>query len=365
VTIPAELSALAATLHNTVRACSRTRVPLEDLRQAALAADLSFIGSPDGRERLLAAIRELEAAGEITLPQGANGWEAVPRPALPRWVARPAAAQPVRVPEPVVAWHADLSWVPAFFTADRPLTAERSLLRAVNAFLGAGGSNVVVPLRERSLQLTGDEKMLDTVSRGRLFAPGMLSLELLSAARVSPPLIRQEVGMGPVLLLVENYATYHSLAGTLPADGEAGTIIYSAGNTLGVVLTAIADQGRQPEALAYFGDLDVRGLEIAAAGARLAAELELPPLNPAERLYQLLLDHGRTAPAGSYPGPAKARAAVTWLPSVLRAPVLDVLLAGNRLAQEAVGQELLTRIDVLSVTGSPSSADLCPTDPRK
>jgi hypothetical protein len=143
------------------------------------------------------------------------------------------------------------------------------------------------------------------------------------------------------------------------------TIIYSAGNTLGVVLTAIADQGRQPEALAYFGDLDVRGLEIAAAGARLAMELELPPLNPAERLYRLLLDHGRTAPAGSYPGPAKARAAVTWLPSVLRAPVLDVLLAGNRLAQEAVGQELLTRIDVLSVTGSPSSADLCPTDPHK
>jgi hypothetical protein len=226
------------------------------------------------------------------------------------------------------------------------------LLRAVNGFLGAGGSNVVVPLRERSLQLTGDEKMLDTVSRGRLFAPGRLSLELLSAARVSPPLIRQEVGMGPVLLLVENYATYHSLTATLPADGEAGTIIYSAGNTLGAVLTAISDQGGRPEALAYFGDLDVRGLVIGAAGARLAAELGLPPLNPAERLYRLLLDHGRPAPAGTYPGPAKARAAVTWLPAALRAQVLNVLVAGNRLAQEAVGQELLTRVEVLSVTGS-------------
>ena len=94
MTIPAELSALAATLHNTVRACRRTRVPLEDLRQAALAADLSFIGSPDGRERLLAAIRELEAAGEITLPQGANGWEAVPRPALPAGL--PAPPRPSR-----------------------------------------------------------------------------------------------------------------------------------------------------------------------------------------------------------------------------------------------------------------------------
>jgi hypothetical protein len=155
--------------------------------------------------------------------------------------------------EPAVAWHADLSWVPAFLAADRPSAAERSLLRAVNGFLGAGGSNVIVPLRERSLQLTGDEKMLDTVSRGRLFAPGRLSLELLSAARVSPRLIRQEVGLGSVLLLVENYATYHSLTATLPADSEVGAIIDSAGNTLGVVLTALADQEGRPEALAYFG----------------------------------------------------------------------------------------------------------------
>lgn len=352
MTIPAELSSLAATLHATVRAFRRARVPLEDLRQAALAADLSFIGSPDARERLLTAIRELEAAGAITLPRGANGWEALPYPALPRWVSRPAAAKSARVLEPTVAWHADLSWVPAFLATDRPSTAERSLLRAVNAFLGTGGSNVVAPLRERSLQLTGDEKMLDTVSRGRLFAPGRLSLELLSAVRVSPPLIRQEVGTGPVLLLVENYTTYHSLTATLPADGEAGTIIYSAGNALGAVLTAIADQEERPEALAYFGDLDVRGLEIATAGARLTAELGLPPLNPAERLYRLLLDHGHPAPADTYPGPAKAQAAVTWLPAALRPLVLDVLVAGNRLAQEAVGRELLTRVEVPSVTGS-------------
>ncbi len=352
MTIPAELSRLAATLHATVRVSKRARVPLEDLRQSALAADLSFIGSPDARERLLAAIRELEAAGAITLPRSANGWEAVPRPALPRWVCRPAAARPARVPEPAVAWHADLSWVPAFLAADRPSAAEQSLLRTVNGFLGAGASNVVVPLRERSLQLTGDEKMLGTVSRGRLFAPGRLSLELLSATRVSPPLTRQEIGLGPVLLLVENYATYYSLTATLPAAGEAGTIIYSAGNTLGVVLTALADQEVRPEALAYFGDLDVRGLEIAASGARLAAELGLPPLNPAERLYRLLLDHGRPAPAGTHPGSAKARAAVTWLPAALRTPALNVLVAGNRLAQEAVGQELLTRVEVLSVTAS-------------
>jgi hypothetical protein len=352
VTTPPGLSALAVTLHAAIRASGRTRVPVEDLRQAALAADLSFTGSPDARARLLAAIRELEAAGEVALPRGGNGWETAPRPALPRWVARPAKTKPDQAAEPAVAWHADLSWVPAFLAADQPTAAERLLLRAVNGFLGAGGSDMIVPLRERSLQLAGDEKMLDTVSRGRLFASGRLSLGLLSAVRVSPPLVRQEIGEGPLLLLVENYATYHSLTTTLPADGEVGTVGYSAGNTLGTVLTAIADEGPRPRGLVYFGDLDTRGLEIAAAGAQLATALGLPPLTPAERLYRLLIEHGHPAATGTYAGPGRATAAAAWLPADLRAPVLDVLFAGKRLAQEAVGREVLSRADIRSVFGS-------------
>jgi Uncharacterized protein conserved in bacteria C-term(DUF2220) len=352
VTTPTRLSALAVTLQAAVRASGRTRVPVEDLRQAALAADLSFTGSPDARARLLVAIHELETAGEVTLPRGTNGWEAAPRPALPRWVGRTAKTKPDNTAEPVVAWHADLSWVPAFLSTDHPTAAERQLLRAVNGFLGAGGSDIIVPLRERSLQLAGDEKVLDTVSRGRLFAPGRLSLGLLSAVRVSPPVVRQEVGEGPLLLLVENYATYHSLAATLPVGGEVGTVMYSAGNTLGTVLTAVADERQRPQALAYFGDLDIRGLEIAAAGARLATDLGLPTLTPAEHLYWLLIEHGRPAPMGTYSGPGKARAVAAWLPIALRAPVLDVLLAGKRLAQEAVGREVLSRADIRSVSGS-------------
>ncbi|MBI3687637.1 MAG: hypothetical protein HY241_09965 [Actinobacteria bacterium] len=336
------LSALAAALHDVVVTSRRVRVPVEDLRRVALAADLSLAGSPDARARLADAIRELEASGAVTLPIKEALWERVPRPALPRWVARRAARPeaPAASAAASVSWHARLSWVPSFLANDRPSAAERSLLRAVNSFLGAGGSSFVVPLRERSLQLTGDEKALDTTSRGRLFATGRLSLRLLAARRTSPPMVRHRVGAGRVTLLVENYATYDSLSTALPAVGEVGEVVYSAGNTLGTVLTALADVG-PPDALAYFGDLDVRGLEIAAAGARLATELGLPPLVPAERLYQLLLQHGRPAPTGPKPDAARARAASAWLPESLRVSVLDVLLAGNRLAQEAVGLELL------------------------
>jgi hypothetical protein len=250
--------------------------------------------------------------------------------------------KPQRPAEPQVSWHAALHWVPAFLASERPTRTERALLRAVNRFLGAGNSGLVVPLRERSLQLTGDEKALDTMSRGRLFAPGRLSLDLIAARRTSPPVVRHRVGTGPVTLVVENYATYDSLTAALPADGEVGEVVYGAGNTVGVVLTALADAS-PVGALAYFGDLDVRGLEIAAAGTRLAVDLGLPPLVPAARLYRLLVEHGHQAPAGTKPDAAKARAAVRWLPASLRGAVLNLLAAGNRLAQEAVGLDLLHR----------------------
>ncbi len=337
----APLSPLATALAAVVATADRVRVPVEALRQAALAADLSLHGAPDARRRLLAAITELVDAGQVTLPAaGGTGWETAPRPALPRWVNRPAPQRPTEPARAPVSWHAALSWVPAFLAADRPSAGEVGLLRAVNAFLGHGGSRLVVPLRERSLQLTGEEKALDALSRGRLFIAGRLSLDLLSARRTSPPLARQRIGEGPVMLLVENWSTYESLGATLPTAGEVGAVVYSAGNTLSTVLSAVADS--PPTALAYFGDLDVRGLEMPAAANRLTAELGLPPLTPAGVLYGLLLRHGQRDLVGTPPEPDRVRRAVEWLPAHLQTDVRELLAAGHRMAQEAVGLEVLT-----------------------
>ena len=340
MSIPAPLSPLADALARVVAAHRTVRVPIRTLRQAALDADLSLHGSPDTRRRLGDALGELEVAGLIALPAGRDGWEEQPRPRLPLWVARQAEKKQPRPPEPPVAWHAALSWAPAFLTTERPRSGETALLRAMNAFLGRGGSTLDVPLRERSLQLTGDEKALDVLSRGRLFTPGRLSLDLLAAYRTSPPLVRHPVGPGPVTLLVENWTTYHSLSRTLSEDGEIGYLVYGAGNTLGSVLGALADE--PPAAMAYFGDLDARGLEIAVAGDRLAVELGLPALRPAAVLYRLLLDHGHRAPVDPVPTGERVRRAVSWLPAAMRSPVRQVLEAGDRMAQEAVGLELLT-----------------------
>lgn len=340
------LSPLAAALAQAVERHRTARIDVEDLRQAALAADLSLAGSPDARTRLADALAELELAGVVTLPVGAAGWDSWPRPRLPRWVRRRRSRAAAPAPARSVGWHARLSWVPTFLATERPTATERSLLEAVNTFLAADAEHLTVPLRERSLQLIGDEKALDALSRGRLFLPGRLSLPLLCARRITPPLLRHRVGAGPVLLLVENYATYHSLAATLPADGEVGVVAYGAGNTLGAVLTTVADE--PPPALAYFGDLDLRGLEIAFAAAQSVGGLGLPPLFPAAHLYALLLDHGKPATAKRHPPAERVRRALEWLPDLLRERAGDVLGRGRRLAQEAVGLELLTRVELVT-----------------
>ena len=48
-----------------------------------------------------------------------------------------------------------------------------------------------------------------------------------------------------------------------------------------------------PERLLHFGDLDPKGLQIAADTARAAAEAGLPPLRLHARLYQMLVELGR------------------------------------------------------------------------
>src|SRR5260370_9171997 len=85
----------------------------------------------------------------------------------------------------------------------------------VNQWLHDSRDHLVVPSRERSLEIFGDEKALDRLIGTALFAPGRLSLELLRCRRVVPRLHCEPVGKGRVLLVVENSDTFNSLAEVL------------------------------------------------------------------------------------------------------------------------------------------------------
>ncbi len=87
LTLP-ELDPFARRLADAIGVFRGVRVPITALWEAAAAADLGFIGDPDGRVRLIAAIHALAGEGVITIPSSNSSWDNGVRPALPRWVSK-------------------------------------------------------------------------------------------------------------------------------------------------------------------------------------------------------------------------------------------------------------------------------------
>jgi hypothetical protein len=350
------LSPLAARLAAAIAGARKGRVEIDVLRDVAQAADLSLVGAPDGRSRLAEALNELAEVGLVALPVSSRAWDSTVLPALPRWVAK--QSRPVRAPAPVVpqiTWHGALGWAAAGgWSPD-----EVRFLRAVNDWLIAGGPTRSVPLQERSLQLLGDEKALGQLLRGALFGPGRLTLEQLGAFRSSPPFVYKRTGRGPYALVLENSATYRSVLDALSGrDTPIGLVAFGGGNGFVRSVEFFAELAEDPEAapileIRYFGDLDADGLRIPAAASRAAIAADLPPVRPAGWLYRRLLEVGR--PASDTPVDAVVAADLAaWLPADLGERAADVLRRGQRLAQEAVGAEILAVDPTWLVLAEPS-----------
>ncbi|MGH3640827.1 MAG: Wadjet anti-phage system protein JetD domain-containing protein [Mycobacterium sp.] len=199
-----------------------------------------------------------------------------------------------------------------------------------------------MPLRERSLEIFGDEKLLETRVSGPLFEPGRLTLDLLQTYLCWPTVERFTYGTGD-WLIVENYTTYHSLGGRARELGFDGHIIWGSGNGVATRLAALAAESARPPRLYYFGDIDVGGFRIARSATTRAAALGLPPLLATSGLYQLTLDMGecRNDTNSRNPDPTLAGWICQWLDTSLADAVVEVLAARQRIVQETVGRELL------------------------
>lgn len=303
-----------------------------------LVAEPALEHAPERRARLRDVIDELADAGLIFLPSE-RSYDRSAKPPLPRFVRvdRPKPTRR-RLPGADFAWRPELAWAAELAFEERTL----SDLRAINAFLrDQGDERPIVPLRERSIQLFGDEKRLEALAGGQLFSAGRLTLQQLRCEEIHPPFVFERVSPALDVLVVENHHTYVSLCRVLPRDGDVGTVVYGAGAHFKGSVTYLADLPTRPRRVLYFGDLDVDGLDIPVRASAIAATVGLPTIEAAAVLYRLLLEHGRPAPVESPPSPYRVRKLASWLPDELRADASTVLEAGTRLAQEWVGAELL------------------------
>lgn len=350
---------MAAELARVLTASKVKRVGIDELLTRAYALDPGMLGDPKGPSRFRAALDELVAAGQASLPaEGSrSGWDARSRPPLPMWVKRTEMAPPP-LPRP-----GQRVWPHALERAGRLAARqdEHRLLAHIAEWLRDTPDPEPVPVQERSAELFGDEKALDRYAKTRLFTSGSLTFDLLACYEPPLPFASQHIpGTGPTALLVlENLATYTSFltaARELPRGSRPDLhVAWGHGGEFSRSVRSVPLLVPAPTALYYFGDLDLAGLRMAVRAAAVATEDRLPAIRPATRCYAYLLAGGSGwhRPDTSNPGAATDHDTLcSWLPANMSPAVSDLLSARQRIPQERLGLSAL-RTNPALLTASP------------
>jgi hypothetical protein len=329
------------------RAKTRTRVDIDDVWLAFRKAIRGYTGKIDARPRLAQLLGDLADAEHVELPRGSRLWDRSAQPPLPAWVRviQAEAREDDRVDHRAIAWPPELAFVSSLQRT--PLLRE---LLAIRRFLAEGGrERPHVALRERSLEVFGDEKRLDALVGTSLFGAGRLSLDLLRCYDVAPPMVWEP---GPPraehmpILAIENLHTYDSFRRWNADSGDYAAIAYGHGHEFKATCRDLPRVCEQlgTRIVEYFGDLDARGLEIPIHAAKVLGDIA-PDLQlvPAGRWYSALLDRVDRAVPDRKPA-AEADALVAWLPNELRSAACELLASKRRLPQELIGVDVLAAL---------------------
>ncbi len=298
-------------------------------------------------------LQALECHGWIMRARTDNQ-EKVPLP-VAVWLQPTGPAQPQRDRMP--RWHHDLYYLA--YEWPNATSKQRNAYRAVNDWLQSDPDVTPVPLRERALEIFGlfgtaedfpvPEKTFDSLKSGPLFSDSARLMSTLHAFAIHPPLLAetfleeigdgfyQKIGVGDVLLVVENSATWWSIVHSLPEHHRLGYVAWGLGNTFVASINSITQKHGVAE-IRYFGDLDLSGLRIPHSASKIAAETGLPPVRPTFQLYATLQRLGRNRPAKERKvDRSEAAVLASWLPEPHRDHAIQLLVEGERLAQEWVG----------------------------
>jgi hypothetical protein len=336
--------ALADAIAKVVADYPTRKVPLADVLAAAASVDHTAASAVGWRTRVLAAITSLGDEGLVEIPK--TRFDRSANPPLPAYVKRPATTKPTPAEEASIIWHVDLDWVARADDADALSAAERRFLAKVNAWLPRR-RDITVPLRERSLDIFDDDKLLESWIFGPLFRPNRLTLALLACETCWPPVEQRVLGPGD-WLIVENYTTYVSIGRRAAGGGFDGRIVWGSGLQVGTRLSALAAAGERPARCWYFGDIDVGGFRAARLACVRAGELGFGPVRPARGLYELAVRFGfeRRRTGGRHAGEDLVNWALDWLGGALGEIAATVTRAGDRIVQENVGAEVLAGVAV-------------------
>jgi hypothetical protein len=311
----------------------RTRIHLDHLLKAFRQAFPHHEGDLEVRRRLAALLRELAEDGILRLPKLTNrrAYDHAERIALPRYITRLDLSRPLRS-QPRM-------WRPELAFAENMAECWHDALGAIQNWLRNGGSVAVpIALRERSVEIFGDEKFLDGLLGTQLFSPGRLSLDLLRCYLPDVPICVKTIetaGARRPLLVLENLTTFDTL-GRWNAEHRCYSGVAFGGGTAFVsscrsLLPYLAHDGCSGQLL-YFGDVDPTGLWIPVRAARESGI----PIQADESLYGLLFRVAEHKPLVHGDSIVCEITILDWLPSRLRKKAAECFESGRRLPQELI-----------------------------
>jgi hypothetical protein len=233
------------------------------------------------------------------------------------------------------------------FLRESRLNIPLTELRQLNDFLKSVAFECdLVPIKERSLQIFGDEKRLDSLLATSLFRSERLDIRRDLRCEVVGESLSWKRGPSEAaqqpLIIIENAATWHSYCRWNAKKKFFSAVVYGGGNRFvdGVrYLDDIFAELGGPRRTFYFGDLDPQGLLIPQEASARSQAAGLPAVEAHVWSYRqlLTLGSGRGQP---WEGEPPSSTLCDWL-GELAEPARRLFASGQRLAQEHVGWEFL------------------------
>lgn len=317
-------------------ASSKKRVALNELKKNFYALHPDVLNSPDRSSRLLAALRALEQQGAIRLP-AAGSWEKLGNSPLPQFVTLVQEVQPDSYD------YTQEPWVPEFGFWPQLRGNQLSDAKVINNWLlRRRGTFLQVPIKERSLEIFGDEKRLDALRSGTSLFAGRLPLAIIGAFHLSPPLpYRQAMTVSTRVLVVENHNSFWSFGEWNHTAKQYRAVVYGAGNAFAGAAEALVQvlHEVQGESVEYLGDLDPKGIRIPTDFNKSAKSWGVEVV-PAIDWYGWLLRHGQQR-AKSYKQLDSDDSAERWLGEQMRTELTALWKKGLWIPQESLGYEQL------------------------
>ncbi len=260
-------------------------------------------------------------------------------PPLPNWIKRPQTEKQKSFSPEEHLWAREL-----VFLASVSHLAKADLWLLLDAWLKKrrGQKMVELPIKERSLEVFGEEKVLDGLIKTKFFKDGLITLEDLSCFPVYEPLPQNAgpVGSkGRACIVVENPATAWTIAQWNMRSGHYSCVIYGGGNRFSGMWGGLIPLQREYgfQEVAYFGDIDVNGFSIPYRAWREIRETGMFGFKLEEWLYEIAAAKADEVALRIEPdGKSLPTDVAEWMPPWLRERVGFLLLKHSRVPQEIV-----------------------------